>query len=127
MTDRKEYPENDRRHHTIKLKSMLNDTRRHDREDAGKIEDPKAQALFETTAEVLTRPITAVPSPVGTASRRPTPWATRAPRLASTCFQYSTAARRMQGSTSAFRCSTMLCTRRALAASSSTVRTMVPA
>jgi hypothetical protein len=59
MTDRQEYPENDPRHHTIKLKSMLDDTRRHAREDVGKIEDPKAQALFETTAEVLTGLITA--------------------------------------------------------------------
>lgn len=38
---------------------MLDDTRRHAREDVGKIEDPKAQALFETTAEVLTGLITA--------------------------------------------------------------------
>jgi hypothetical protein len=59
MTDRQEYPEDDPRHHTIKLKSMLDDTRRHAREDVGQIEDPKAQALFETTAEVLTGLITA--------------------------------------------------------------------
>jgi hypothetical protein len=38
---------------------MLDDTRRHAREDVGQIEDPKAQALFETTAEVLTGLITA--------------------------------------------------------------------
>jgi hypothetical protein len=59
MTDRQDYAENDPRHHTIKLKSMLDDTRRHAREDVGKTEDPKAQALFETTAEVLTGLITA--------------------------------------------------------------------
>jgi hypothetical protein len=38
MPDRMQYDERDPRHHTQKLKQMLNDT---------------AQALFETTAEVL--------------------------------------------------------------------------
>jgi len=32
---------------------MLRDTADHAREDIGKIDDPKAEALFETTAEVL--------------------------------------------------------------------------
>ena len=32
---------------------MLNDVADHCREDVGKISEPKAQALFETTAEVL--------------------------------------------------------------------------
>ena len=32
---------------------MLNDAIEHVREDVGKIEDPRGQALFETTAEVL--------------------------------------------------------------------------
>jgi hypothetical protein len=32
---------------------MLNDTATHAREDVSKVSDPKAQALFETTAEVL--------------------------------------------------------------------------
>ena len=32
---------------------MLNDTATHAREDVAKVSDPKAQALFETTAEVL--------------------------------------------------------------------------
>ena len=36
-----------------KLKIMLADVIRHAREDVGKVTDPKAQALFETTAEVL--------------------------------------------------------------------------
>ena len=53
MTDRMQYDENDPRHHTLKLKQMLNDTVAHAREDVSKVSDPKAQALFETTAEVL--------------------------------------------------------------------------
>ena len=53
MTDRMQYPENDPRHHTLKLKQMLNDAAAHAREDVSKVSDPKAQALFETTAEVL--------------------------------------------------------------------------
>ena len=48
-----QYNENDPRHHTLKLKRMLNDTAVHAREDVSKVSDPKAQALFETTAEVL--------------------------------------------------------------------------
>ena len=53
MQDRTQYPENDPRHHTQRLKKMLNDTAAHAREDVTKVSDPKAQALFETTAEVL--------------------------------------------------------------------------
>ena len=53
MTDRMQYDEKDPRHHTLKLKQMLNDTATHAREDVSKVSDPKAQALFETTAEVL--------------------------------------------------------------------------
>jgi hypothetical protein len=53
MIDRKQYDETDPRHHTEKLKQTLNDTAKHAREDVAKISDPKAQALFETTAEVL--------------------------------------------------------------------------
>jgi hypothetical protein len=48
-----EYPESDARHHTANLKRMLTETLEHARKDAGKVNDPKAQALFETTAEVL--------------------------------------------------------------------------
>ena len=51
--DRIEYPENDPRHHTEKLKQMLTETMEHARKDVAKVDDPKAQALFETTAEVL--------------------------------------------------------------------------
>lgn len=45
--------ESDPRHHTANIKSMLNDTIQHLREDVGKVDDPQAEALFETTAEVL--------------------------------------------------------------------------
>ena len=45
--------EDNSRHHAQKLKQMLNDTANHAREDVSKVSDPKAQALFETTAEVL--------------------------------------------------------------------------
>ena len=38
----------------LNFKSMLTDVINHAREDVSKINDPKAQALFETTAEVLT-------------------------------------------------------------------------
>jgi len=48
-----QYDEKDPRHHTPKLKQMLNDTATHAREDVSKVSDPKAQALFETTAEML--------------------------------------------------------------------------
>jgi hypothetical protein len=53
MNDRMQYDERDPRHHTLKLKQMLNDTANHARQDASKVQDPNAQALFETTAEVL--------------------------------------------------------------------------
>lgn len=52
MADRSQFPEDDPRHHTIKLRGMLEEVISHAREDIGKIEDPKAQALFETSAEV---------------------------------------------------------------------------
>jgi len=59
MQDRQQYPESDPRHHTIKIKSMLNDVVQHAREDVSKVNDPRAQALFETTAEVLRGLVTA--------------------------------------------------------------------
>jgi hypothetical protein len=59
MADRMQYPESDPRHHTMKIKRMLDDVIRHVREDVGKVDDPKAQALFETTAEVLNGLVTA--------------------------------------------------------------------
>jgi hypothetical protein len=56
MVDRMQDPEDDPRHHTIKLREMLNDVVGHARQDLGKISEPKAQALFETTAEVWLGP-----------------------------------------------------------------------
>ena len=53
MSDKEQYPENDPRHHTMRIRGMLADTIQHVREDVSKVEDPRAQALFETTAEVL--------------------------------------------------------------------------
>ncbi|GAA4071419.1 MULTISPECIES: hypothetical protein [Actinomadura] len=48
------YPEDDPRHHTGRLHDMLTAVIRHAREDLGKVDDPRAQALLETTAEVCT-------------------------------------------------------------------------
>ena len=59
MTDRMQYAESDPRHHTLNIKDMLNETMQHMREDISKVSDPKAQALFETSAEVLGGLITA--------------------------------------------------------------------
>ena len=53
MIDRMQFPEGDPRHHTAKLRQMLSGIIEHAREDVGKVNDPKAQAPFETTAEVL--------------------------------------------------------------------------
>ncbi len=53
MADQKMYPESDPRHHTAKIKQMLTDVSQHLRQDVGKVNDPRAQALFETSAEVL--------------------------------------------------------------------------
>jgi len=53
MPDNTQFAENDPRHHTQKLKQILNETATHAREDVAKVSDPKAQALFETAAEVL--------------------------------------------------------------------------
>ena len=41
-------------HHTQKIKARMRQLIEHLREDVGKITEPKAQALFETSAEVLT-------------------------------------------------------------------------
>ncbi|MEH2375129.1 hypothetical protein [Nostoc sp.] len=53
MTTQQNSPETNPHHHTAKIKDKLNDLITHLREDISKIEDPKAQALFETTSEVL--------------------------------------------------------------------------
>jgi hypothetical protein len=47
------HDESDPRYHTQRIKGMLNDVVEHAREDVEKIDDPRAEALFETTAEVL--------------------------------------------------------------------------
>ena len=49
----------DPRQHTANIKRMLDEVVTHVREDVDKVSDPKAQALFETTAEVLRGLITA--------------------------------------------------------------------
>jgi hypothetical protein len=49
----------DPRQHTANIKRRLNEIVDHLREDVDKIADPKAQLLFETTAEVLRSLITA--------------------------------------------------------------------
>jgi len=45
----------DTRRHTARIKATLKDVIDHAREDVSKATDPKAQALFETTAEVAER------------------------------------------------------------------------
>jgi hypothetical protein len=52
-------PESDPIRHTTNIKSMLTDVMNHARQDVSKVGDPKAEALFETTAEVLQGLITA--------------------------------------------------------------------
>jgi hypothetical protein len=46
--------ENNPIHHTQKIKAQMRQLIDHLRADIGKITEPKAQALFETSAEVLT-------------------------------------------------------------------------
>jgi hypothetical protein len=52
MTRPEDYGGDDPRHHAVRLREMLTEVARHAREDVGRIDDPKAQALFETAAEV---------------------------------------------------------------------------
>jgi hypothetical protein len=52
MTEHKP-AENDSRHHTLKMKDRLDGPVEHLREDTSKFDEPKAQAMFETAAEVL--------------------------------------------------------------------------
>jgi hypothetical protein len=47
------YTEDNPRYHVVKVRGMLKAVVRHCREDVGKVAEPKAQALFETTAELL--------------------------------------------------------------------------
>lgn len=46
-------PTNDPQHHVRHIQHMLDDVLNHCRSDSAKVNEPKAQALFETTAEVL--------------------------------------------------------------------------
>ena len=54
MTSRSELPENDPQLHTAHLRELLQQVVTHARQDITKVSEPKAQALFETTAEVCT-------------------------------------------------------------------------
>ena len=47
-------PKNNPIHHTQKIKARMGQLIEHLREDVGRVAEPKAQALFETSAEVLT-------------------------------------------------------------------------
>ena len=58
-SERRAYAETDPRHHTANIRQMLTETIDHAREDVDKIDEPRAQALFETTAEVLSGLVTA--------------------------------------------------------------------
>ena len=49
----KDFPESDPRHHTIQVRQRFDELVTHLREDVDKIDDPKAQAMFETAAEVI--------------------------------------------------------------------------
>lgn len=53
MTDPTTLPASDPRRHTIKTRTRLAELAEHLREDVGKVDDPRAKALFETAAEVL--------------------------------------------------------------------------
>ena len=47
------YREDNPRYHVVKVRGMLQAVIRHCREDIEKVAEPKAQAIFETTAELL--------------------------------------------------------------------------
>jgi len=51
--NQKRYAEDDPRHHAANIQRMLSEVMDHCREDAAKIDEPKAQALCEMSAEVL--------------------------------------------------------------------------
>jgi hypothetical protein len=60
MGDATRYDEKDPLHHTARLRDMLIGLVDHAREDVTKVQEPKAQALFETTAEVCAALATAM-------------------------------------------------------------------
>ena len=47
------FPENSLLHHTLKFKAQMVQLIDHLRSDVGKVTDPKAQAFFENSAEVV--------------------------------------------------------------------------
>ena len=47
------YREDTARYHVVKVRGMLNAVVRHCNEDIDKVDEPKAQALFERTAKLL--------------------------------------------------------------------------
>ena len=53
MENRQRYSESDPHHHTVKIRDMPSEVGEHLRADISKVDDPGAEALFETTAEVL--------------------------------------------------------------------------
>ena len=53
------FTESDPRYHTERIRGMLGNVLTHCRDDVNKVEEPKAQVLFETTAEVLQGLVTA--------------------------------------------------------------------
>lgn len=59
MSNQIPYPESDPRYRSVRIRKMLGETMKHMREDVAKVSDPKAQALFEASAEVLNGLITA--------------------------------------------------------------------
>jgi hypothetical protein len=49
----KQFDPDDPRHHTTDMRKLLTAVIEHARKDVDEVSDPKAQALFETSAEVL--------------------------------------------------------------------------
>lgn len=50
----RQFPDANAINHSEHIKEMLDGVIQHAREDTAKVSDPRAKALFETTAEVLT-------------------------------------------------------------------------
>ena len=51
--NRKSTVESDPRHHVAKIRDMMTGVIEHMREDIAKVDDPRARALLETSAEVM--------------------------------------------------------------------------
>lgn len=60
MTDPTEAEQADRRQLTAGLRKLLSDAVQQARDDSAKVTDPKAQVLFETTAEAVEGLLTAL-------------------------------------------------------------------